>query len=253
MKMLKAFAAFAAFAVTSPAFGAQQVELRAPVEAPNGVVTLGDLFDGAGPAAPTVVASGGPAGGSVILDASQVQALAQAHGLVWPNPDGLNRVIARVVAIPASSRARSRSILTYARDIAAGEIVQPEDVAWSSTSSYAPPSDAPKDSGVVIGLSARRALRSGSAVSQADVSSPKVIRKDDVITVSYQSGGVKLVLQGKALAAAAVGDQVNVLNTTSKKIIEATVTGPGAAVIGPEADRFRAAIRTDPKLLASLR
>ncbi len=253
--MIKALIALVLLAVAAPAFAAQQVDLRPMVAAPNGVVTLGDLFDGAGPAARTVVAAGGPAGGNVILDAGQVQAVARRHGLMWSNPDGLSRLIARVDPAPAGFTAARRgggSVLTYARNLAAGEVVQPEDVVWSDAPSSAS-ADAPRDSSSVIGLAAKRALRAGAAVSQADVGAPRVVKKDDVIAVAYQAGGVKLVLQGKALADGGVGDEVNVLNTASKKIIQATVTGPGAAIVGPEADRLRAAIRANPKLLASLR
>ena len=252
--MLKTLLTLAVFAVATPALAAQQVELRSPVEAPNGVVTLGDLFDSAGPAARTVVAAGGPAGGNLIIAASQVQALARAHGLVWSNAEGVDRVIARVVATPgAELRVAREQVLAYARDIATGEVVQPEDLVWTSTPAYGAPSDSPSDSRSVIGLAAKRPLRARSPVSQGDVSAPQVIKRDDVISVAYQVGGIKLVLQGKALASAAVGDLVNVLNPASKKIVQAVANGPGSAIVGPEADRFRAAVRADPKLLASLR
>ena len=40
----------------------------------------------------------------------------------------------------------------------------------------------------------------------------------------------------------AVGDPVAVMNTNSKKVIQAVVTGPDQAVVGPEADAIRAAL-----------
>ena len=48
-------------------------------------------------------------------------------------------------------------------------------------------------------------------------------------------------LQGKAMSAAAVGDPLSVLNTNSKKVIQAIAVGPDQAVVGPEAEQFRAA------------
>ena len=252
--MLKTLLTLAVFAVATPALAAQQVELRSPVEAPNGVVTLGDLFDSAGPAARTVVAAGGPAGGNLIIAATQVQALARAHGLVWSNAEGVDRVIARVVATPASERRVAREqVLAYARDLAAGEVVQPEDLIWTSTPAYGAPSDSPSDSATVIGLAAKRPLRARSPVSQNDVSAPQVIKRDDMISVAYQVGGIKLVLQGRAMSGAAVGDVVDILNPGSKKIIQAVATGPDEAVVGPEAERFKAAALGNPRLYASLR
>jgi flagellar basal body P-ring formation protein FlgA len=55
---------------------------------------------------------------------------------------------------------------------------------------------------------------------------------------------VSLSLQGKALGSAGAGETLNVENTVSKKTIQAVVTGPGLAVVGPQADELRAARST---------
>ncbi len=105
----------------------------------------------------------------------------------------------------------------------------------------------------MVGQAARRPLRAGTAVSLADLSAPKVIKKDEMVQVAYAAGGIKLVLQGKALTGAAVGEVVDILNPVSKKTIQAVATGPGEAVVGPEAERAKAAAIGNPKLYASLR
>jgi flagella basal body P-ring formation protein FlgA len=43
------------------------------------------------------------------------------------------------------------------------------------------------------------------------------------------------------MSAAGVGELLNVQNTASKKIIQAVVTGPGQAVVGPAAATLKAA------------
>jgi flagella basal body P-ring formation protein FlgA len=97
---------------------------------------------------------------------------------------------------------------------------------------------------VVIGLAARRPLRAGGAALAHDVSAPAVIRAGEVITVLFQAEGVSLALQGKALSAAGVGETLNVENPASKKVIQALVTGPGQAVVGPAADQLKTARAT---------
>ena len=243
------------------------VNLRPDIVAPDGSLTLGDLFENAGPASSVVVASGGHDGGSLVMSAHYLQKLAADNGLEWDNARNFNRLIARVepvsargggsggggVAGPVGARRAvvTGEVLVYARDFAAGDVVGAEDIVWATPSGYGTPLDAPRDSRGVIGQAVRRPIRAGSAVSLADLASPKVIKKDDMVQVAYAAGGIKLVLQGKALGSASMGETVDVLNPTSKKTIQAVAVGPDEAVVGPEAERAKGAI-SNPRLFASL-
>lgn len=236
------------------AASASPVALRADIAAPNGRLTLGDIFDDAGAAAGVVVATGGQPGGSLIIGAQQVQAIAAAHGLEWGNAQGFGRLIARVTSAPVREgrRARTEEVLTYARDFAAGEVVQPEDIVWAPPAGFGSPFDAPRDARAVIGQAARRPLRAGTAVSLADLSAPKVIKKDEMVTVAFQADGIKLVLQGRAMSGAALGEVVDIQNPASKKLIQAVASGPDEAVVGPQAERIKSVVASNPRLLASL-
>ena len=88
-----------------------------------------------------------------------------------------------------------------------------------------------------------------------------MIKKDDVVSVTYQAGGIKLVLQAKAVRGAALGETLDVVNPASKKVIQAVATGADEAVlglgadhrlVGAEAERIKSSGRPDPQLLASL-
>lgn len=227
-------AALAAFA--APALAGQPVSLRPEVLDADGRVTLGDLFEGAGSAADTPVAA--RVEGTVVLDAGAVQRAAHRAGLEWSNAEGLRRIVVRAGASSVAASPRGNvEVLTYARSLAAGEVVQPQDLVWSKAA--AAPSDAPSDSDAVIGLAARRPLRAGAAVLAHDVSAPQVIKAGELVTVSYEDGGISLALQGKALAAASLGAVVAIQNITSKKTIQAVASGPGQALVGPAADRLR--------------
>src|SRR5690606_19508290 len=157
-------------------------------------------------------------------------------GLDWANAQGIRRI---VVVGGAGQAARGNvGVLTYARSLAAGEVVQPQDLVWSKAA--AAPADAPSDAEQVIGLAAKRPLRAGAAVSARDVSAPQVIRSGEMITVTWSDGQISLALQGKALAAAAPGQALSVQNIASKKVLQAIATGPGQAAVGPEADQLKA-------------
>jgi flagella basal body P-ring formation protein FlgA len=251
--------AFAASALAS-----QPVALKAEVGMQGGRVTLGDLFDGAGAAAPVVAASGAAPGSNLVLDAGRVQMLARSHGLDWTNERGVRRIIARAnltsapaplaaARVSSTTRAPARRgrALAYARDMTAGEIVRAQDLVWAS-SDVGVPLDAPHDADQVIGMAARRPLRQGAAVHLNDVAAPVVIKRGDMVQVSYAADGITLVLQAKAMSDATTGETVNVVNPASRKIVQAVAFGPGAAVVGPQAERLKSA-GSDPQLIASIR
>ncbi|HEX8232557.1 MAG TPA: flagellar basal body P-ring formation chaperone FlgA [Caulobacteraceae bacterium] len=219
---------------------AAEVSLRPDVSITSGQVTLGDLFDGAGGASRVAVAQ--VTGPSVVLDAGRVQSLARQHGLQWDNAQGVRRIIARAGAPISSAASPTRGntqVLAYARPINAGELIGPEDLVW--TKAVGGPADAPSDPEAIIGKAAKRPLREGSPAAMRDVSAPALIKKDEVIAVAYEADGIRLVLQAKAMQAAALGDSFNAMNPASKKIVQAVATGPGEAVVGPAAAGLRQA------------
>lgn len=233
--------ALAVSALASPALAAS-VTLKADTVDADGRVTLGDLFDGAGAASGVLVAM--RPGPTAVLDAAAVQASARRAGLEWDNSQGLRRIVVRAGADTGSAAAARTGpqtgnveVLTWARSLGAGEIVQPEDLVWTKTA--AAPAGAPNDAEPLIGQAARRPLRAGAAAFARDVAAPQVIKTGDLVAVTYADGGITLTLQGKALEAAVLGEPFSVQNAASKKVIDAVATGPGRAVVGPEADRIR--------------
>jgi len=232
--------------VASPAL-AGPVTLKANPVDDDGSVTLGDIFDGAGSASGVVVAN--RAGPSVVFEAGQLQALASRAGLQWTNPQGLRRVVVRNAAMapgaatasaggvtPAvAQRGATVEVLTWARNLAAGDVIQPEDVIFSTVQAHLARGGSPSDPDTVVGLSARRALRAGAVVGQSDLISPRVIARNDMVEVAFVAGGVTLTVTGRATRDAAVGEPVPVLNTTSGRTIDAVAAGPGRALAGPSA------------------
>lgn len=239
-------AALACAALAGPALAGQPVTLKANVVDADGVVTLNDLFDGAGAAGRATVAN--RTGKSLVLDALTVQAMARRAGLDWPNAEGYRRIVVQAgadstfnAASPAAATvAASRGnvdVLTWARSLSAGEIVQPEDLVWGKAALA--PVGAPSNPDAMVGQAARRALRSGATVASSDVASPQVVKAGETITLTFQDGGLMLQLQAKAMTGGGVGDTINVQNPSSKKILMAVVAGPGNALVGPAADQFR--------------
>jgi flagella basal body P-ring formation protein FlgA len=245
----------AATLISSSALAGQPVTLRSELVDGNGQVTLSDLFDNTGSAGNVMVANGVEPGRNQVLDATQVQRLAQRYGLDWSNSTGLRRLIvrsgleaaptaptaaaARPAATARSASAAMTEVLTYSRSLSSGDIIQAEDLTYSQVLVQAVPSDAPRSADDVIGLSVKRPLRTGQAVSTRDLLAPLVIHRDDLVQVTYRDGSIVLSLEAKAMGNAAVGELFTLQNTSSKKSIEAVATGPGKALTGPEAAQVR--------------
>jgi flagella basal body P-ring formation protein FlgA len=235
---MKALAALAALLVATPAFAGTAVTLRADASDADGVITLGEIFDGAGAAGRTPVAS--RTGASVMLNAQAVRLAAARAGLDWANAEGLRQIVVRsgVATGVAGPGARGNvDVLTWARSISAGEFIQPADLVWGKAALA--PADAPNDPDLMVGQAARRALRAGAAVAGHDVSALQVVKANEIVTLVYEDGGVSLSLQAKALTGGAVGETINVQNVTSKKTVQGVVTGPGQAAVGPAAEQLK--------------
>lgn len=190
-----------AMALSSAAL-AGPVTLKAnPVDS-DGRVTLGDLFDGAGAASDVVV--GARVGPSAVFEAGQLQSLARLSGLEWANPTGLRRVVVRNAAqAPASAAAPAMT-------------------------NAAAPISAPLS---------RPAPRSAPRSAMGE----RVISRNDLVEVAYETGGIRLTVTGRAQRNAAAGEPVAVLNLQSGRTIDAVATGPGRAIAGPAAQALRAA------------
>lgn len=242
MRRAALIAAACAALTASPAF-AGPVELWPDVTDSDGKVTLGDLFDGAGSAADVLVAN--RAGPTVVLDALAVQQVARRSGLTWSNAQGIRRIIVRagaggptVTQASAPAQRGNVEVLTWARNLNAGDVVQASDLVWGKA--IGAPGDAPRDADAVIGMSVRRPLREGVSVSMRDIAAQQAVKRGDMINVTWSDGAITLTLQGKALADATVGQTFTVQNLSSKKTIEALATAPGQAMTGPEAQRLKA-------------
>ncbi len=90
------------FALFATIASAQTVTLRPRIEASGPAITLGDVFEGAGPVAGRAIAPAPPPGQISTLSAPLLSAAASAAGLDWTPPPGLTEV--RIVR-PGGARA----------------------------------------------------------------------------------------------------------------------------------------------------
>ncbi len=74
---------------------------------------------------------------------------------------------------------------------------------------------------------------------QASISGPAAVKRSEMVAVTWTQNGLSLTLSGPAQKDGAIGDVIQVQNPSSKKMIDAVVTGPGRAVSGQAAAQIR--------------
>jgi flagella basal body P-ring formation protein FlgA len=89
------------------------------------------------------------------------------------------------------------------------------------------------DGNAAVGLAARHALRPDQPLAAADLMKPEIVARNDSVTIIYQVPGITLTLRGEAKDAGAIGDTISVVNTESKRVMQAVVSGPDQVTVGP--------------------
>lgn len=83
----------------------------------------------------------------------------------------------------------------------------------------------------LLGKQLVRQARGGVMLKATDVTEPKVVTRNTLVTVVLKSGPMTLTVKGTALTTAAKGEPVDVLNTVSKKILHGVARPDGAVEI----------------------
>lgn len=146
------------------------------------------------------------------------------------------------VEVPGSLALRKRPVrvsgklvetaetVVLARHISRGEPLRESDILLERRPRAEIPADAVSSAGSVIGQAARRPLRAGRTLRPGDLMKPDLVGRNDMVTILFETRGLSLTARGKALSAGAEGETVTVLNPQSKRMLQATVAGPGLVI-----------------------
>ena len=118
-------------------------------------------------------------------------------------------------------------------------------VVAAALASFAPPALAYLDPSTgsmilsaIVGLAARRNLRAGVPLRAGDVEPPKLVTRNQLVTVVFSMPGITLTTQGRALADGADGETISVLNVSSNRIVQAVVEERGLVAVGTDSTRM---------------
>ncbi|WP_029040886.1 flagellar basal body P-ring formation chaperone FlgA [Cucumibacter marinus] len=118
-----------------------------------------------------------------------------------------------------------------AENLDRGDIVSAGDIEYKLVPARLAQQYADLTSADFEGQAVRRSIRAGSILRPVDVVEPTIVKRNELITLFYQTGALNLSLRAKALSDGAVGDTVPVLNPMSNKIIHGVVTEGGKILV----------------------
>lgn len=237
----------AALVLALAVLAAPAMAQRAPKQVSGDWITLGDVAPVTGTAAGILLGPAPPVGQTLSLDPAFLIATAKGAGVVLAipldQPIMVTRTTGNATVAPPANVARpanparqigqptqaSGEILVLVRDIARGDVITANDVEMQAM----PPGRTMRGLGLdaVVGMEAKRALKTGQPLQASDIKAASVIRKGDPIAIVYTAPGVRLSVDGVAQNEAALGQPVRVLNTYSKRSIDAVATGHGEASV----------------------
>ena len=127
-----------------------------------------------------------------------------------------------LLAIPANAET-----IVAARTIPAMTLIAPEDLIIREGTVTGGESDPL----LFIGMESRVALYAGRPVRVGDVGFPAVVDRNQIISLIYNQGGLRIATEGRSLARAGPGDVIRVMNLASRTTVTARVGTDGVAYV----------------------
>lgn len=115
-------------------------------------------------------------------------------------------------------------ILVPARTIRAKQIITAEDVVPKS----ADVDGAVSDLADVVGQEARVALYPGRPIRFGDIGPPAIVGRNDLVTLIFNSGGLSISTEGRALGRGSEGDVIRAMNLSSRTTVSGRIRSDGA-------------------------
>jgi flagellar basal body P-ring formation protein FlgA len=136
-------------------------------------------------------------------------------------------MIRLTLALLALASPLKADILVATRTIPAQSLIGPDDIETRAM-------DVPgavTDPSQIVGMEARIALYAGRPIRPGDVGFPAVVERNAIVALVYDTGGLVITTEGRALDRAGPGDVIRVMNIASRTTVSATIGIDGAAYV----------------------
>lgn len=86
---------------------------------------------------------------------------------------------------------------------------------------------------LAVGQEARVAIYAGRAIRAADIGPSAIVDRNQIVPLAYQSGGLVIMTEGRALGRGGAGDVISVMNLASRTKVFGQIGADGVVRVGP--------------------
>lgn len=118
-------------------------------------------------------------------------------------------------------------VTVVSRNLSSGTIITEQDLIKTRMNIASAGNGFIVDANRALGKQLKRSLGSGQAIKLSHLKEPKIVKRGDKVVLEAANTSVRVVTSGQALAAGQIGEQIQVRNDNSDRIVDATVIAPG--------------------------
>ena len=209
--------------VSTTAIASNAVELTNQTTIKSDYITVGDIFTNTGEHESFILAPAPTASKPLVLTKNDLYRIVRHFKLDWKAPDDFvsltlkgpsNRLDDNSVLVPTLAIAVSANTL-ITQDMVI-EVAVPRSQITPYTLLRA------ED---MIGMMTKRTVMANLPISQKDITPQTLVKRNELITVTYKNGTINLTTKARALENASAGEVITLMNITSKKPFQAVVSG----------------------------
>ena len=126
-------------------------------------------------------------------------------------------------------------VVVATRRLAVGDIIGPEDLRETRLRAERVRPGTAQRAEEVAGRQLRRPIAANLPYVLVDLAAPRIVAKNQMVLMLLDGPGLTMTAQGRAMAAAAHGERLPVMNLVSRSVVEAEAIGPGRVRVMPGA------------------
>lgn len=143
-----------------------------------------------------------------------------------------NATLVTSIGSPDSRRIRltgrvhkMQSLPVLSKQLSRRDIIRKHHIEWRNVRTRKIRQGTITDANELIGMAAKRLIRAGEPVRTNQIQRPQLVTKGSIVTIFLKIANMNLTAQGRAMENGSKGDVIRIVNSQSKKVVEAKVTG----------------------------